>query len=95
MALQLMAPADVSVRLDPAGHPLEIRLGRERLPVTEVESLRDEMSAYPSARGPREIYVVRTGPVRLRLTYHGRERRWRIETLDPSPGWPAMARAAA
>lgn len=86
MASLPVFPAPASVRCDADGRPREIRIGGERLSVTMLESLRDEMAAYPPATGPRAMYVLRAGAWRLRLTFRGRDGRWLVESLDPRSG---------
>lgn len=91
MSLVPIVPAPVTVRLGPGGGPVELRVGRERMRVSAVESVRAETAAYPASQGPRTIYVVRMGDWRVRVAYHHRDRRWLVEALDPRPGSLAMA----
>jgi hypothetical protein len=74
--------ATTSVSVDSAtGRPREVRTQGERLPVTMLESVRDETSAYPLDSGPRTVFVVRTADRRYRLVHLLDDRRWTIEEL--------------
>jgi hypothetical protein len=42
------------------------------LPVINIDQVRDELAAYPVARGPRRIFDVRTPDARLRLAFEQR-----------------------
>jgi hypothetical protein len=80
MAIVRVAPTQVDVRcglLD--GRPRAIRVDRERVPVIEIQQVRDELAAYPAARGPLRIFEVLTPDARLRLAYERRQRRWLLE----------------
>ena len=82
-----------SVAVDAAsGRPREVRAHGERLPVTGVESVRDETAAYPLETGPRTVFVVTTAARRYRLVHLLRDRRWTVEELGLSPA--GLARAA-
>lgn len=86
MAMIRVTPVPVRVRtswLD--GRPREIAWGDRRLPVTDLELVRDESSAYPVVVGPRTVFEVRTPLARMTLTYRHRTRRWTIEGLDEVP----------
>jgi len=81
-----------SVATDGAGRPCEIRADGLRLPVTALESVRDETAAYPLETGPRTVFVVSAADRRYRLVHLLRDRRWTVEPLGvPSSG---LARAA-
>ena len=83
MAIVRVTPTQVEVScgfFD--GRPREIRIAHERLPVIEIAQVRDELRAYPVARGPRRIFDVRTADARLRLSYEKRRRRWFLEGLE-------------
>jgi hypothetical protein len=87
-----LIPAATSVSVDPAtGRPREIRTRGERLPVTMLESVRDETSAYPLDSGPRTVFVVRTADRRYRLVHLLDDRRWTIEELAGRPAGLASA----
>jgi hypothetical protein len=86
MSLVSIIPAEASVRCTSTGRPRELRVGRDRLAVTAIESVRDETAAHPVTSGPRTIFVVRTGAWRMRLCFDHRERRWLVEALDPGAG---------
>jgi hypothetical protein len=80
MAIVQVTPTQVDVRcglLD--GRPRAVRVDRERVPVIEIQQVRDELAAYPAARGPRRIFEVLTPGARLRLAYERRQRRWLLE----------------
>lgn len=69
------------VAVDDAGRPQEIRSGGERLPVSELEAVRDETAAYPMETGPRTVFVVRAAGRRYRLVHLQWQRRWTVEEL--------------
>ena len=52
------------------------------LTVTALKAVRDEMAAYPAARGPRVTYLVATERGEASLVYDGRRRRWYLEAVD-------------
>jgi hypothetical protein len=88
-----LIPAAASVSVDTAtGRPREIRTEGRRLPVTALESVRDETSAYPLESGPRTVFVVRAADRRYRLIHRLDDRSWTIEELGRRPA--ALARAA-
>ncbi len=88
-----LIPVTTSVSVDGAtGRPREIRTDGQRLPVTALESVRDETSAYPLASGPRTVFVVRAAGRRFRLIHLLDDRRWTIEDLSGRPA--ALASAA-
>ena len=88
-----LIPAATSVSVDTAtGRPREIRTDGRRLPVTALESVRDETSAYPLTSGPRTVFVVRAADRRYRLTHRLDDRSWTIEDLG---GCSAALEAAA
>jgi hypothetical protein len=64
------------------GKPRQIRIANERVPVIEIAQVRDEIAAYPVARGPRRIFDVRTADARLRLSFEKRRRTWWLEGLE-------------
>jgi hypothetical protein len=57
-------------------------MAHEVVPVIEIAQVRDELAAYPVARGPRRIFDVRTPDARLRLAFEKRHRRWLLEGLE-------------
>ena len=81
-----------NVAVDGAGRPREIRSHGQRLPVTDLESVRDETSAYPLETGPRTVFVVTAAGRRFRLVHSLRDRRWTVEALATSG--PGLAHAA-
>lgn len=88
-----LIPAATSVSVDAStGRPREIRTDGQRLPVTALESVRDETSAYPLESGPRTVFVVRATNRRFRLIHLLDDRRWTIEDLGGSSA--ALASAA-
>ena len=76
-----LTAATTSVATDAAGRPREIRADGRRLPVTELESVRDETAAYAVETGPRTVFVVSAAERRYRLVHLLRDRRWTIEEL--------------
>ena len=83
MAIVRVTPTQVDVktgRFD--GRPRSIKTAYERVPVIEISQVRDELAAYPVARGPRRIFDVRTPDARLRLSFEKRRRRWVIEGVE-------------
>ena len=88
-----LIPAFTSVSVDSTtGRPREIRADGRRLPVTALESVRDETSAYSLATGPRTVFVVRAADRRYRLIHRLDVRSWTIEELGGPP--TALTRAA-
>jgi hypothetical protein len=81
-----------SVATDAAGRPREIRSEGQRLPVTALESVRDETAAYPMSTGPRTVFVVNAAGRRYRLVHLLRARRWLVEELPTAQA--GLARAA-
>lgn len=80
MAIVRVTPTQVDVScgfFD--GRPRQIRIANERVPVIEIAQVRDEIAAYPVARGPRRIFDVRTADARLRLSFEKRRRTWWLE----------------
>lgn len=83
MAIVRVAPTQVEVSCGLFdGRPRQVRIARERVPVIEIDQIRDELAAYPVERGPRRIFDVRTPDARLRLAFERRRRRWLLEGLD-------------
>lgn len=80
-----LTPASQDVSVDgTTGRPREIRAGGIRLPVTALETVRDETAAYPLESGPRTVFVVRARDRRYRLIHLLRDERWTVEELSPS-----------
>ena len=80
MAIVRVTPTQVDVScgfFD--GRPRQIRIANKRMPVIEIAQVRDEIAAYPVARGPRRIFDVRTADARLRLSFEKRRRTWWLE----------------
>lgn len=87
MAMIRVEPVTVQVRTDWFdGRPREITWRDERLPVTEVASVRHEDAAYPVAIGPRTLFEVTTRRARFALSYRHRSRRWTLEGVEESSG---------
>jgi hypothetical protein len=83
MALKQITPVPVRVRWDrDTARPASVRLGDRRLAVTGLKAVRDEMAAYPAARGPRVTFLVETDGGEASLVFDGRRRRWYVEALD-------------
>ena len=81
-----LIPAFAAVSVDSAtGRPREIRADGRRLAVTELESVRDETSAYSLRTGPRTVFVVHAAGRRYRLTHRLDDRAWTIEDLGTRP----------
>jgi hypothetical protein len=76
-----LSPNTSAVATDAAGRPREIRTAGQRLPVTALESVRDETAAYPLETGPRTVFVVHAAGSRFRLVHQLRDRRWTVERL--------------
>lgn len=93
MAMVDVHPMEVGVVCDPfTGRPRSVRVGPDEVRVVAVERIRDESAAYPVNEGPRTVFVVRTRRARLRLSFGHRDRRWRMEAIDPfETGLPAAA----
>lgn len=70
-----------TVSVDASGRPREIRTAGQRLAVSQLESVRDEIAAYPLEAGPRTVFVVEASGRRYRLVHLLRDRRWTIEEL--------------
>lgn len=90
--LRIPAP-DRTVVADRRGRPRSIVFGTHRLPVTELEVVREEVAAYPVGDGPRTLFVVRAGGRRFRVVHRHQERRWLVEALSPAPGMPVSTAA--
>ena len=83
MAIVRVTPTQVDVSCGLFdGRPRAVRVARERVPVIEIQQVRDELAAYPAERGPRRIFEVTTRDARLRLAYERRHRRWLLEGLE-------------
>ncbi len=83
MAIVRMEPVDVRVRTDWFdGSPRQITWGEMRLPVTRLNAVRRETSAYRAGVGPRTIFEVDTPAARLSLTYRHWTKSWAVEGVD-------------
>jgi hypothetical protein len=83
MAFTRVEPVEVRVRTDWfSGRPREIAWGDERLPITQLTSVREEAAAYPVITGPRTLFEVETARASVSLTYLHRSRRWTITGMD-------------
>ncbi len=83
MAIVRMEPVDVRVRTDWFdGSPRQITWGEMRLPVTRLNAVRRETSAYRAGVGPRTIFEVDTPAARLSLTYRHWTKTWVVEGVD-------------
>ncbi len=83
MAIVRVTPTQVDVRCGLFdGRPRAVKVARERVPVIEIEHVRDELAAYPAGRGPRRIFEVLTPDARMRLAYERRHRRWLLEGME-------------
>jgi len=74
-----------------SGRPREIRTGGERLPVTALVSVREERAAYPSAVGPRTVFVVAARGARYRLTQRHLDGSWVVEEIGRAEAGYARA----
>jgi len=72
---------DRTVDADRQGRPRAIMAGQDRLAITAVEVVREEIAAYPLEEGPRTLFIVRAGGRRFRVVRRHRERRWLVEAL--------------
>ena len=78
-----LTAAHSAVSTDAAGRPRMIRTAGLRLPVTALESVRNETAAYSLETGPRTVFVVAAAGRRYRLVHLLRDRRWTVEELGP------------
>jgi hypothetical protein len=68
-----------------ADRPAAVRFGGRHLRVIDLDTVRDERSAYPSESGPRVTFVLRTEDGgRASLVYDDRAGRWYLEALEPA-----------
>ncbi len=83
MALVQITPVPARVRWDRTrSEPASVELGNRRLAVTGLRAVRDEMAAYPAARGPRITLLLETDAGQAALVFDGRRGRWYVEALD-------------
>jgi hypothetical protein len=83
MAIVRVTPTEIDVRTGRFdGRPRHIRIANERVPVIQIDQVRDELAAYPVAQGPRRIFDVRTPDARLRLAFERGRKRWLLEGLE-------------
>jgi hypothetical protein len=83
MALTKITPVPAHVRWDRRhARPISVQIGGRQLRVTGLDSVRDEMAAYPATRGPRITFLVETDAGQASLVFDGRRRRWYVEALD-------------
>lgn len=84
MALVQIPPVEARVRWDRrADRPAEMRWSGRRVRVVQLDSVRDERSAYPAGRGPRVTYILRTEDGgRASLVFDGRRRRWFLDAVE-------------
>lgn len=83
MAIVRVTPTEIDVKTGLFDRrPRQIRIANENVPVIEISQIRDELSAYPAALGPRRIYDVRTPDARLRLSFGKNRRCWLLEGLE-------------
>jgi hypothetical protein len=92
MSLLPIRPAADPVIADDAGRPRRVVINDRPVAVTAIETVREEVAAYPVASGPRTLFTVRAGSARLRLIYEHCPRRWTVEVLGS--GGSALAPAA-
>ena len=84
MSLLHSRPSADPVIVDAAGRPRAVVVTDEHLAVTAIESVREEVAAYPPEIGPRTLFIVRAGVARLKLVHHHRDHRWGVEVLGPA-----------
>ena len=86
MALVQISPIEAHVRWDRrADRPAKVSWNGRNLRVVDLDTVRDERSAYPAERGPRVIFVLRTDDGgRASVSFDGRRRRWFVEALEPA-----------
>jgi hypothetical protein len=84
MALVQISPIEAHVRWDRrANRPAEVRWRGHHHRVLELDTVRDERSAYPADRGPRITFVLRTDDGnRASLVFDGRRRRWFLDAVE-------------
>ena len=84
MALVKINPTVARVRWDRrADRPADVRWNGRRIRVAGLDAVRDERSAYPVARGPRVMFVLRsTDGGRAALAFDPRRRRWTLEAVE-------------
>ncbi len=87
MAIVRMEPVNVQVKANWIdGTPREITWGEVRLPVTRLNAVRRETSAFRASVGPRTVFEIDTPGVRLVLSFQHRSRRWTVEGVDDEVG---------
>ena len=74
-----------------SGRPMAIRIGSEAIPVSAIDSIRDETFAYPAQSGPRTVFQVEAAGRRFRLVHQHQSRRWTVEALEDTPGELSIA----
>ncbi len=83
MAMTKITPVRARVRWDRGrDRPALLQVGERRLVVNGVETVRDEMAAYPPERGPRITFLLDTDAGQASLVFDGRDRRWFVEALE-------------
>jgi hypothetical protein len=84
MALVEIPPIEARVRWDrTADRPAEVRWSGHHVRVVDLDTVRDERSAYPADRGPRITFVLRTADGgRASLVFDGLRRRWFLEAVE-------------
>lgn len=86
MALVQIPPVEAQVRWDRQAHrPTDIRWDGQHRRVIQLDTVRDERSAYPAERGPRVTFVLRTDDGgRASVSFDGRRGRWFLEAVEPA-----------
>ena len=84
MALVQIPPIEAQVLWDrQADRPVEVRWPGHQLRVVQLDTVRDERSAYPADRGPRVTFILRTDDGgRASVVFDGRRRRWFLEAVE-------------
>jgi hypothetical protein len=89
VAIVRMEPVNVQVKANWIdGTPREITWGEVRLPVTRLNAVRRETSAFRASVGPRTVFEIDTPGARLALSFQHRSRRWTVEGVDDEVGLP-------
>ncbi len=84
MALVKITPVEARVQWDRrADRPARVEWAGRALGVVGLARVRDELSAYPAAQGPRVTFLLETKDGgHASLIFDGRRRRWYVEAVD-------------
>jgi hypothetical protein len=81
-----------AVVTDGSGRPIQVVVADHPVAVEAIETVREEIAAYPVATGPRTLFTVRAAGTRLRLVHEHAAGRWTVDVIGL--GSPALASAA-